>query len=121
MHRANEILGAAVKRLGGPESALAWLRTTWPQLVGKAVAEHTRAARLSAGVLEIAIQGKEWRRELEVMKKDFLLRINDAWGSKLVEQVEFVDERPIGRVCHEADNSHTPFIRSRKNGADGKA
>jgi len=115
MERAGEFLGKIVRRLGRPEAALAWLTSTWPSIVGKALATHTRPIRCGAGRLEVVIDAKAWLKPLEEMSSRFCTRINKAWGSTLVREVKFSLAKPgPKRIPYELDNEHTPFVRRKK-------
>lgn len=112
MERAGEFLGRAIRRLDRPEAALAWLAGSWPSVVGRTLAAHTRPIRCERGRLEIAADGKAWQTQLEEMERDFCARINKAWGGDLICEVKFVRATPgSNRVPRETDNDHTPFVR----------
>lgn len=122
MNRASDILGRVARKLDRPEAALAWLSSSWPQIVGKTLAGHTRPLRCCDGRLDIAADAKAWQKQLEHMTSDFCTRINDAWGSSLIREVKFVAGKRSAsangaapkRLPYELDNDHTPFIRRRK-------
>ena len=115
MQRAGEILGGAVRRMDRPEAAVAWLESSWATIVGKTLAAHTRPARCKDGCLEVAADGKAWRKQLESMKVEFCARVNQAWGGKLIREIKFVAGKPgPRRALRELDNEHTPFVRRRK-------
>jgi predicted nucleic acid-binding Zn ribbon protein len=125
MERAGDFLGRTLRRLKRPEAALSWLSAAWPQIVGTALAARTRPLRCDQGCLEIGINGKAWKKELEDLKPQFTARINQAWGSLLVREIKFVTAptAPASangtvkpgprRLPRELDNDHTPFIRKK--------
>jgi predicted nucleic acid-binding Zn ribbon protein len=123
MERAGDLLGPALRRLKGPEAAISWLSAAWPQIVGTALAARTRPLRCDQGCLEIGINGKAWKKELEDLKPQFTACINQAWGSTLVRKIKFVAASASAngtvqpgprRLPRELDNDHTPFIRRKK-------
>ncbi|HTZ74801.1 MAG TPA: DUF721 domain-containing protein [Candidatus Aquilonibacter sp.] len=127
MHKAGDLLGGAVRRLKRPEATVAWLTSSWPSIVGKMLAAHTRPLRCEDGCLEIAADRKDWKSQLEPMTAEFCARINQAWGGKLVSEVKFVatprnamktatngDKPGPKRATRESDNEHLPFIRRRR-------
>ncbi|HUJ29645.1 MAG TPA: DUF721 domain-containing protein [Candidatus Acidoferrum sp.] len=115
MKKAGDILGRVVRKLDRPEAALAWLSSSWPRIVGKALAAHTRPLRCEKGHLEITADSKAWQKQLEHMTQDFVARINQAWGGNLIREVKFVPAKPgPKRIPYELDNEHTPFVRRRK-------
>lgn len=109
-----------------PEAAMAWLSSAWPTIVGKSLAEHARPLRCQSGCLELVADGKPWQRQLESMKREICVRINQAWGGKLLSEVKFtsgsdsagVRNSPSApgpsQVSLENDNEHLPFIRRRR-------
>jgi predicted nucleic acid-binding Zn ribbon protein len=115
MERAGDFLGKVVRRLDRPEAALAWLESAWPAVVGHPLAAHTRPLRCDAHCLELAADAPAWQKQLEHIKRELCARINQAWGGTLVRDVKFVAAKPgPGRIRHEVDNDHTPFIRRRR-------
>jgi predicted nucleic acid-binding Zn ribbon protein len=115
MERAGNFLGGMLRQLKRPEAAVAWLSGVWPSVVGKTLARHTRPVRCHKGCLEVAADGKAWRKQLEEMKDEFCTQVNKAWGSALVREVKFVPAKPGPQhISHELNNEHTPFIRRRK-------
>ena len=115
MGRAAQILVKAVRRIERSEAALAWLTRSWSTIVGKTLAAHTRPVRCQGGYLEVASDGKGWRKQLGSMKQEFCARVNQAWGGNLIREIKFVAAKPgPKRVTHELDNEHTRFVRKRK-------
>jgi predicted nucleic acid-binding Zn ribbon protein len=126
MERAGEFLGNVLRRLDRPEATLAWLTSTWPAIVGGAIAAHTRPTRCHNKCLELVADGKAWQSQIETMQRQLCSRVNRAWGGNLVRELSFVSADHVGgatngpagpgptRASHEMDNSHTPFIRRRR-------
>jgi predicted nucleic acid-binding Zn ribbon protein len=115
MQKAGDFLGRVVRRMDRPEGALAWLTGAWPTIVGRTLAAHVRPVRCQGGSLEVAADGKAWRKQLESMQREFCERVNEAWGANLVGEIKFVTAKPGPKsVSHEMDNEHTPFVRRRK-------
>jgi predicted nucleic acid-binding Zn ribbon protein len=113
-----EILAPALRRAARRGSPLAWLAGAWPVIVGTKLGERTRPQRLADGVLEVLVQGKDWRAQLDGVAREFAARVNQAWGGSLVQQVQFALARPAGRrLPRSIDNEHTPFVRSRRDGS----
>jgi predicted nucleic acid-binding Zn ribbon protein len=113
MERAGEILGPALRRLGKPESALAWLKAMWPSLVGEKLAAHTRPLHFAGGTLDVCADTADWHNEIEGMAEGFRSKINRAWGRSLVHELRFKRAPRTGpRVPKELDNEHTPFVRA---------
>ena len=115
MERAGNFLGPVLRRLNQPGAALAWLSSTWPAIVGTALAAHTRPTRCDNHSLELTADGKPWQQEVESMKRELCTRINRAWGGNLVRDVKFIPAKPgPARLPHELDNNYTPFVHRRR-------
>jgi predicted nucleic acid-binding Zn ribbon protein len=115
MEKTGELLGKVVRKMGQPQAALAWLASAWPRIVGEKLAARTRPVRCLGGVLEVLADGKDWRNQLDEMKGEFCRRINNSWGMQLVSEIRFVAAKPGPRwVRREADNEHTPFVRTKR-------
>jgi len=114
MERAGEILGKVARRLGRPEAALAWLQSSWPTVVGRSLATHTRPVRCENARLELAVDIKAWLQQLEPMHDEICARINRSWGGTLIREVKFIAKPGPHKLSREADNEHTPFIRRRR-------
>lgn len=132
MNKAGDLLGRVARKLNRPEAALAWLSSSWPHVVGKTLAAHTRPLRCEKGCLVVEADAK-WHKQLQHMTRDFCARINEAWGSTLIREVKFMATKRIAtmdrargngnasaarggkpgpkRLPYELDNEHTPFIR----------
>ena len=92
---------------------MSWLAGAWPVIVGAKLGERTRPLRFAEGVLDVTVNGKEWRVELEGVASEFAGRVNAAWGGALVKQVRFAAARRTGpRLPRSLDNEHTPFVRT---------
>ncbi len=124
MERAGDFLGKVMRRFDRPEAAIAWLRSAWPNIAGKAVAAHTRPIRCHDSLLELATDGLPWQQQLESMRRELCDHINQAWGGNLVREVKFTLSLNAGdgriaskesarKIPYELDNAHTPFIRRR--------
>jgi hypothetical protein len=116
MKRIGEFMAPALRRATPQRSSFAWLAGTWPAIVGKRLAEHTRPSDLAGGVLHIAVSGKDWRVELEGVADEFRTRVNQAWGAAVVREIRFSDDRKgKPRFRHEFDNDYTPFVRGTRS------
>ncbi len=115
-------MAPALRRATPQRSSFAWLAGTWPAIVGKRLAEHTRPSDLAGGVLHIAVSGKEWRVELEEVAEEFRTRVNQAWGGTVVREIRFSDDRKgRPRIRHEFDNEYTPFVRGKRSTSPANA
>jgi Dna[CI] antecedent, DciA len=128
MERAGDFLGKVLGSIEQPGAGLAWLSSTWPTIVGKSLAAHTRPVRCGGKCLELSADSKAWQQQVETMKRELCDRINRSWGGSLVREVKFVAHTHVmntsgnlagsrpgpARISHEFDNQHLPFIRRRR-------
>jgi predicted nucleic acid-binding Zn ribbon protein len=59
----------------------------WAELVGDSVAAHTRPAKLSEGVLTVAVDDPAWATQLRFLEQDLLARISEAAGSTTIVSI----------------------------------
>ncbi len=62
----------------------------WPELVGEHVARVTRAKSVSEATLFVEVRTSAWLMELNLMKGDFLARVNDRLGDVPLKRIVFV-------------------------------
>jgi|TARA_B110000438_G_scaffold67164_1_gene67573 predicted nucleic acid-binding Zn ribbon protein len=62
----------------------------WPKVVGNKIAENTEAVSAERGVLFIKASSSTWSQELQLKKKDILLKINKELGKKTITDLRFV-------------------------------
>ena len=61
----------------------------WPDIVGEAVAAHTRIIRCEDGKLFVKVDNPVWRHELIFQKPDFLRLLNGRLGEHIVDDIHF--------------------------------
>lgn len=114
MEKAATFLGRIARRMNQPHAALAWLKSSWPAVAGKTIADHSRPTACEAGRLKIAVDTAEWLNQVESLKGVLRDKINQAWGKTLVREIEVVaQDSSYSRTPIEWDIHHTPFIRRR--------
>jgi predicted nucleic acid-binding Zn ribbon protein len=62
----------------------------WPALVGEAVAHVTHARSVEDAVLIVEVRSSAWLMELNMMKGDFVRRVNDHMPDTPIERIVFV-------------------------------
>ena len=62
----------------------------WSAIVGDAVARVTRARSVEDGVLIVEVRSSPWLMELNMMKGDFVRRVNDYMPDTPIERIVFV-------------------------------
>ena len=62
----------------------------WPELVGDHVARVTRARGVSEATLFVEVRTSAWLMELNMMKGEFLQRVNERLQDTPIERIVFV-------------------------------
>ncbi len=62
----------------------------WPEIVGEDLARVTRARGVEEATLFVEVRSSAWLMELNMMKRDFLVRVNERVGEAPFERVVFV-------------------------------
>ena len=92
--KLSDSLPGVARRIGGPDgAAFVTLSSGWSEIVGPAVAAHSRPLRLRGGTLVIAVDQAGWVTELTYLEASLRGRIDDAVGPGVVEVVK-VTVRP---------------------------
>jgi predicted nucleic acid-binding Zn ribbon protein len=85
-------LGEALDRVSRglglpPAAATARLVQAWPEVVGEAVAAHTRPRWVRDGVLSLAVDDPVWAAQLRWLEADLLARVAEVTGPGVVERI----------------------------------
>ena len=89
--RLADSLPGVTRRIGGPDgAAFVSLASGWSEIVGPAVAAHSRPLRLGGGTLTIAVDQAGWVTELTYLEASLRGRIDDAVGAGVVQVVKVV-------------------------------
>lgn len=62
----------------------------WPEVVGEPVAAVTRARGVEDGKLFVEVRTSAWLMELNMMKGEFLARVNERLPETPLERIVFV-------------------------------
>ena len=80
--------------LGAPSSsALTTIFERWKEIVGPAVAAHSRPLSLARGTLTIGVDQSAWATQLTYLESDLKRRIDEVAGAGAVRRVQ-VTMRP---------------------------
>lgn len=61
----------------------------WADLVGPALAEVTRAEKITNGVLRVSVKDSVWAYHLSMLKPQLIKKLNQHAGSKIVHDLFF--------------------------------
>jgi hypothetical protein len=63
------------------------LTTAWPEIVGDAIAQHSRVRGIRNGVLEVAVDGAVWATQLRYLEADLVDQASRLVGEGVVASV----------------------------------
>ena len=81
--------------------------TAWKRVAGEGLAHHTTPVSLHDGTLLVAVADDVWKKQLERMSKELVLRINKLLRQEVVTAIEF-------RVNARAMLTRTDAVRTEK-------
>jgi predicted nucleic acid-binding Zn ribbon protein len=82
---------------GAPMAATTSVFERWDELVGEAIAAHTRPLRLREGVLSVGVDDPAWASQLRFLEGDLLARLAAAPGGAAVTEITFQVTPATGR------------------------
>ena len=89
--RVDSVLAALLEKHGVKEQVERMsVLDLWPELVGEHVAEVTKAKGVSEATLFVEVRTSAWLMELNIMKGEFLVRVNERLGDVPLERIVFV-------------------------------
>jgi len=89
--RVGDVLGGVLEEHGlKDEVKQAGVVEFWPELVGEHVAAVTRAKVVVSGALFVEVRTSAWLNELNMMREDFLGRVNERLPETPLERIVFV-------------------------------
>ena len=89
--RVDSVLAALLEKHGVKEQVERMsVLDHWPELVGEHVAEVTKAKGVSEATLFVEVRTSAWLMELNIMKGEFLARVNERLGDVPLERIVFV-------------------------------
>ena len=89
--RVDSVLAALLEKHGVKEQVERMsVLDLWPELVGEHVAEVTKAKGMSEATLFVEVRTSAWLMELNIMKGEFLVRVNERLGDVPLERIVFV-------------------------------
>jgi predicted nucleic acid-binding Zn ribbon protein len=62
----------------------------WPELVGEQLARVTKARAVDGGTLIVEVKSSAWLMELNMMRGDFLRRVNERLEEVPLDKIVFV-------------------------------
>ena len=89
--RVDLVLAAVLEKHGVKEQVERMsVLELWPELVGEHVARVTKAKSVSEATLFVEVRSSAWLMELNILKGDFLARVNERLGDVPLKRIVFV-------------------------------
>jgi predicted nucleic acid-binding Zn ribbon protein len=88
MERAGRLI-SKLKLPPGSVSLEDLARAGWPAAVGQRIAAHARAVSLAGNRLIVEVEDVVWQRQLFVLRKKILKRLEEILGRSVVADVDF--------------------------------
>ena len=89
--RVASVVSAVLQRYGVKEQVERMeVLELWADIVGEKLAAVTNAKVVSDGALIIEVRNSAWLMELNMMKGDFLVRVNERLSGARIDRVVFV-------------------------------
>lgn len=63
--------------------------TLWDQAVGERIAQVAKPVRISRGTLFVSVKTSAWRNELNMRKREILVRLNEILAGEIVKDIKF--------------------------------
>lgn len=79
----------------------------WKYVAGESLSKHAVALRLDARTLVVAVSDAIWQKQLELMRRSLVPRLNSILGQRLVSRLEFsIDSKSVGgRTVEDASST----------------
>lgn len=84
-----DLLPALLGRLATETGVASGLKPLWSEVVGEAIARHTRPLRLDKGALHVQVTDASWKRELSAREAELVSRLCHRLGEKAVQHLVF--------------------------------
>ena len=89
--RVDSVLAALLEKHGVKEQVERMsVLDLWPELVGEHIAEVTKAKGVSDSTLFVEVRTSAWLMELNIMKREFLSKVNEGLEDAPLERIVFV-------------------------------
>ncbi len=92
--QAGALFDAYFKSIGQLEKFKQQMALTyWAALVGERVASHTQPVRCESGLLVVEVDSSAWMNQLQFMKREMVVQLNQYLKGNYVKDVKFVIAR----------------------------
>ncbi len=63
--------------------------TIWPEVVGKKIANISKAEKVVGRTLFVSVKNDSWRNELFFLKKEIIQKLNQKMGKNAIDDLKF--------------------------------
>lgn len=67
----------------------------WRRVAGDSLNEHSFPLELDGSTLKVAVADRNWQRNLAVLSREMLFRMNFIFGSAEVKRIEFIIDKAL--------------------------
>ncbi len=71
------------------DESLAQIWNLWDRAVGKNIAQNARPEAFKGKLLLVNVTNSAWAHELQFLKSDIIVKVNEVLGKVLVEEIKF--------------------------------
>lgn len=90
LRKFGDIVDEQMKSLGYETTTKEWSAVwLWSRIVGESLAAVSRADRVRGHVLYVSVKSSSWAHHLSIMKRQFLVKINDTLGEDVLKDIKF--------------------------------
>ena len=61
----------------------------WDDIVGDVIAQNARPAAFKGKILLVHVSSSTWVHQLQILKKEMIAKLNNAFGKALIEDLKF--------------------------------
>ena len=91
MNTLEQALNKLIKNLGIEDKVLdSRIINIWPIVVGKKIADVSKAEKITNRILYVKVKNSSWRNELIYYKKDIITKINKNIGKNVIDDIRLV-------------------------------
>lgn len=72
-----------------PDLELTQIWPLWDEVVGPTIAQNARPAAFKGKLLIVHVLSSTWIHQLQFLKDDLTVKLNDALGKALIEEIKF--------------------------------
>ena len=85
------VIGKIMRTFGISKSYYGWMVVEkWPEIVGKELAQRSKAIRFEDGVLYVAVTDDTWRQEISMKSDEIISQIHSYPFGRSIKQIRLL-------------------------------